>query len=195
MHIQVNRWKEKRTGSRYVGCVGWDDPVYENYTYTVNCSESIIVFESSDEKREFHASIVSMKPKAQQVANERWVSIRDRHIAEAKIKFDAAMEKYELKFAEYEKQLKAKNEMHPLISWWGWGNVVEPVKPVLQDTQKVASKEYHKSTAVKTAKFIIAHPESYDLFINKLDEKTYRNLIAFRDTDVKTLITKGIVVG
>ena len=63
MHVETKHWAETERRQKYVGCIGYDDPVYESYDVEVSKSESYVVFDSG-ERRAFHETLLSMKDAA-----------------------------------------------------------------------------------------------------------------------------------
>jgi len=175
MHIQTNRWIEERIGQRYVGCCGYDDPVYEDYTYTENCSENVVVFDDRKEKKAFHKMVVALKQRAERSIKNREQAI----LKQFKVQYQIALSKFN-------SEVKAFKERDAARSWLGrifTDDSAPQDKPewsgyngYKQDSIEKAWSDKH----ILAARLIIKHPESFDKFIKPLTEEQYNTVLWFK---------------
>lgn len=182
MHVQTNRWNEERTGHQCVGCVGYDDPVYESYTYTASCSEDVIVFDAPVEKRAFHEMVVSIQPQAQEVVDKR----TDKIVEQRRLVWLNDL-------SAYEKDLNAFEQRNLARSWFGRIFTADHApygeKPNWAEYKTKALREARKDELVVTANVIISIPDDYNLFIEKLLADDYKRIIKLKEQ-----LTEGIKV-
>lgn len=171
MHIQTNRWTEVRTGSRYAGCVGYDDPVYENYEYTANVSERVVIFDDASERKAFHKTLVKLKSKAMKVVgkvsedSEAWITktYNERLTAYKKL-CEQIMHDYVA--APWYKKIFMNKEpdgyQHPLRE--------EDIR------RSIRGKAFSQ---VDIAKWILKQPNDYKSFTKEIYEEDYTRVINF----------------
>jgi hypothetical protein len=198
MHVRTNTWSERRTGYRYVGCIGYDDPVYESYTYTEHCSDEVIVFDFTDERVEYFNSVRSVKGEASRLQRKLTSTLKEQAIAEYDNEISCHV-------ADYEAKLKAVCDHNNSLMNRNW--IVKlflkkslPKTPKFVDSRSPFYRTFEDGTVeildvesrfnnlvgqsdeLKQVKLILSYPDDIRLFIDKVYKDDYLSIMKFIST-------------
>lgn len=173
MHTQTNRWTEQRTGYRYAGCIGYDDPVYDTYRYPVDCSETIVVFDDGQERRQFFNMVLALKP-ACAAAKERDLAALRK---EAGVRVANAQERLDLDWAEYH----LARRMAADRGWLAYAWCCLTLSPPLVRDVPTVEEEYAALCNARPSNvddLVLSYPDTYDMFTKAVLFEEYTALTA-----------------
>lgn len=183
MRIVVNRWQEKGYRREFVGCIGYDDPVYENVPCTVNKEESLIEFDDVAERRKFFYAMLNLKPKADEILYQRKLFIKAHYDAE----WSDAISKWVDDFEEYVGQMQLYQDF-PLWKKLFTNKPQCPERPELDAYREKAAKAVRNDPFVISAKYVLGFPHNYEQFIERVHLEDYWKFEQIRDIDPEIAI-------
>lgn len=185
MYEHTNRWVEHRWEREYVGCCGYDDPVYESVRRAYNRSETVIMFDDGDERRAFHSFVVSLKSDA----SKGLQLLRDEVLAAERATLDkayvAALQGY---IAKQEERIKALDKKRSTFWLWSWLVYVpevpeEPAEPSEENIKREANIALLENNLAHTFDYILSMPSEYELFTSKVLKHQYHAVMEFKQKE------------
>jgi hypothetical protein len=179
VHLKTNYWQEKKTcWERHYD--GTEEGCYTSYETTVTRSETIVEFDSSEERREYHALLLSLKPLAQREltnisrAHER----EEQREAEEQLKRCQAI--YAAAALRWNNDLKRWHERHWLLRWL-FPIPEAPREPALADWKKLARARTDSDNKRKLYARVLQTPERYELYLENVDPITYKAVLELKE--------------